>query len=128
MSITQETANLIETLAHAASQIGSTPASGKINQLIVSLLPATGGDTAESIAEALRQDNEALQLELTSLGISARIGAENLELLRDKLTDINQIATEALVQVDAQNMVDLADDLREIITLSAPAEVAPVEA
>ncbi len=128
MSITQETANLIDTLAHAASQIGSTPASGKINQLIVSLLPATGGDTSESIAEALRQDNAALQQELASLQISARIGADNLELLRDKLTDVNQIATEALVQVDAQNMVDLADDLREIITLAAPAEVAPVEA
>lgn len=126
MSITQETANLIDTLAHAASQIGSTAASAKINQLIVDILPATSA--GESIAEALRQDNAALRLELTSLGISARIGAENLELLRGKLTDINQIATEALVQVDAQNMVDLADDLREIITLAAPAEVAPVEA
>lgn len=124
MSITQETANLIETLAHAASQIGSTPASGKINQLIVSLLPATGGDTAESIAEALRQDNAALQLELTSLGISARIGAENLEVLRGKLEEIHQIASEALVAIGDTN-ANIADDLREIIDLANPIEAAP---
>lgn len=123
MSITQEVANVINTLANAASQIGSTPASGKINQLIVSLLPATAGDTAESIAEALRQDNASLQLELTSLGISARIGAENLDLLRDKLAEIYQIASEALVAIGDTN-VNIAGDLREIIEMAKPIEVA----
>ena len=123
MSITQETANLIETLAHAASQIGSTPASGKINQLIVSLLPATAGDTAESIAEALRQDNAAPQEELRSLQISAQISIENRELLRGKLTEIHQIASEALVAISDTN-VNIADDLREIIDLAKPIEAS----
>lgn len=123
MSVTQETANLISTLANAASQIGSTAASAKINQLIVDILPASTG--AESIAEALRQDNAALQLELNSLQISARIGAENLELLRDKMTDIHQIASEALIAISDIN-VNVADDLREIIDLAKP--IDPVEA
>lgn len=47
MTITQETANLVDTLAHAASQIGSTPASAKINQLIVELLPTPSADQVE---------------------------------------------------------------------------------
>lgn len=123
MSITQETANLIETLAHAASQIGSTAASAKINQLIVDILPAASGDTAESIAEALRQDNAALQLELTSLGISARIGAENLALLRGKLAEITQIAT---MSVSGSSDYEIDEDLKKIISLSELAP--PVEA
>lgn len=117
MSITQETANLIETLAHAASQIGSTAASAKINQLIVDILPAPTG--ADSIAEALRQDNAALQMELSILQNSARSMAENLELLRGKMTDIHQIASKALVAIGDSN-VNIADDLREIIDLARP--------
>ena len=120
MSIDIETAALIETLARAASVIGSTPASAKINQLIVNMLPPTDD---ESIAEALRQDNAALQLELTSVQNSARIMAENLELLRGKMTDIHQIASEARVAISDTNS-NIADDLREIIDLAAPIEAA----
>jgi hypothetical protein len=120
MSFTQETANLIDTLAHAASQIGSTAASAKINQLIVDILPAT---TVGGTEDALRQDNEALQMELTSLQKSAGIMAENLALLRDKMVDINQIASEALVAISDSNP-NIADDLREIIDLAAPIETA----
>lgn len=54
MTITQETANLVDTLAHAASQIGSTPASAKINSLIVSLIPDTEDQAA--IIDDLRED------------------------------------------------------------------------
>lgn len=117
MSITQEAANLIDTLAHAASQIGSTAASAKINQLIVDLLPASTG--ADSIAEALRQDNAALQLELGSLQISAQIGAENMEIVRGKLKEISLLATE-LLAVFAPGIadVDMKDDLRKIVELS----------
>ena len=52
MTMTQETAYLIDTLAGAAAKIGSTPASKKINELIVELLPPND----ESIADALRED------------------------------------------------------------------------
>lgn len=62
MTITQETANLVDTLARAASQIGSTPASAKIQQLIVDLLPATSEQqSSESIVEALRQDYQDMK-------------------------------------------------------------------
>lgn len=64
MTITQETANLVDTLAHAASQIGSTPASAKINQLIVGLLPDTE-DQAE-IVDALREDLKLAQDQLAA--------------------------------------------------------------
>jgi hypothetical protein len=124
MIITQETANVINTLANAASQIDSTPASAAINKLIVSILPATGGESAEAIAEALRQDNEALQLELASLQISARIGAENLELLRGKLKTITEIANDSLGEsasaVSEALVTILADGFREIITTAEP--------
>jgi hypothetical protein len=122
MSITQEAANLIATLAHAASQIGSTAASAKINQLIVSLISSTD-DSAEAIAEALRQDNAALQLELAGTQKSAGIMAKNLALLRNKMVDIHQIASEALVAISDSNP-NIADDLREIIDLATPIETA----
>jgi len=116
MSITQETANLIDTLANAAGKIGSTNASSKINELICSLLPETEDD--KSIAEALRQDNITLQQELASLQTSARIGAENLEIVRGKLKEISMLATETLATIDTAENVDLADDLRKIVELS----------
>ena len=116
MSVTQETAFLIETLARAASQIGSTAASAKINQLIVDILPAT---TVGSTEDALRQDNEALQLELTSLQKSAGIMAENLALLRANLAEIKSIAVGILSAVD---VVDPSDDLRKIILLAESIE------
>lgn len=116
MSITQETATLVNILANAASQIGSTAASAKINQLIVELLPAT--TSADNIAEALRQDNAALQLELTSLQISARIGAENLELLRGRMEQINTMAYKLIESAPAD---DDGEKIEQIINLSAPA-------
>ena len=117
MSITQEAANLIDTLAHAASQIGSTAASAKINQLIVSLIPSTD-DSAEAIAEALRQDNAALQLELAGTQKSAGIMAENLALLRDRMEQINRLVSQELLT---------ADDVELVLSLSTPA-AGPVEA
>lgn len=124
MSITQEAANLIDTLAHAASQIGSTAASAKINQLIVDLLPASTG--ADSIAEALRQDNASLAEDLKAYRISNEIRGESLETLRSAMAQITQIASEALSVTDN---VDLADDFRQIIALSAlDPEPTPVEA
>jgi hypothetical protein len=123
MSITQEAANLIDTLAHAASQIGSTAASAKINQLIVSILPATDG-SAEEIAEALRQDNAALQLELAGTQKSVGIMAENLTLLRDRMEQINTIAYKLIQSAPAD---DDGEKIEQIINLSAPA-TDPVEA
>lgn len=111
MSISQETANLIDTLASAASKIGSTNASSRINSLICSLVP-------DVEADALRQENIALQAELSSLQTSARIGAENLEILRGKLKEISMIATEALPAVELRGEVDLTDEIRKIIELS----------
>lgn len=116
MTITQETANLVETLAHAASQIGSTAASAKINQLIVDLLPGTN-ESAESIAEALRQDNIALKAELDSTHKSALIMAENLELLRGRMTEINQIVFAMLETAPAD---EDGAKLEQILDLSAP--------
>jgi hypothetical protein len=116
MSITQETAIMIDMLATAASKIGSTAASSKINALICEILPDPKDD--ESVAESLRQDNIALQEELASLQISARIGAENLEIVRGKLKEISLLATETLADIDTAENVDLADDLRKIVELS----------
>jgi chaperonin cofactor prefoldin len=121
MSVTQETAYLIETLARAASQIGSTAASAKINQLIVDILPATSVGSTE---DALRQENEALQLELTSLQKSAGIMAENLALLRERMEQINTIAFGLLETAPAD---DDGEALQQILTLSTPA-AGPVEA
>ncbi len=124
MSITQETANLIATLAHAASQIGSTAASAKINQLIVELLPAPS--VVEDLAEALRQDNAALQEELKSLSISERIAGQNLEVLRAKLVEITTIAIQAVAEsaseVSEELLSSLENDLRQIITLAEPVD------
>lgn len=104
MTMDLNTAALIETLARAASCIGSTPASGKINQLIVDLLPTTTGD--EDIADALRQDNAALQ--------------DELKVLRDKLKKISSGATEMLGNVTGtgEDAVALRGDLNKIIELS----------
>lgn len=118
MSISQENANLIDTLATAASKIGSTAASSKINALICEILPEPKGD--ESASEALRQDNIALQQELASLQTSARIGAENLEIVRGKLKEISNGATAMLANVtgEGEDAKALRDDLRKIVELS----------
>lgn len=120
MTITQETANLVETLAHAASQIGSTAASAKINQLIVDLLPGTN-ESAESIAEALRQDNIALTAELDSTQKSALIMSENLVLLRGRMEEITQI-----VSVDRSEGYQFDVAFSRILELAKPiTDVAP---
>lgn len=116
MSITQETANLIDTLANAAGKIGSTNASSKINALICSLLPNI--EDEKSVAESPRQDNIALQEELASLQTSARIGAENLEIVRGRLKEISLLATDLLASINTAENVDLADDIRKIVELS----------
>lgn len=121
-TITQETANLVDTLAHAASQVGSTAASAKINQLIVDILPATGND--ESIAEALRQDNAELQAknaQLTSELISAGISVENLALLRDRMAQITLLTT----AIPEAGQIDAV--LSQIHELAMPID-APAEA
>lgn len=106
MTITQDTATLIETLARAASQIGSTAASAKINKVIVDLLPTPAED--ESIAEALRQDNAELQ-------ISGRIMAENMELLRGKLGELKSIMKKTL----PPNLEPISnDDLQRIYLIA----------
>jgi hypothetical protein len=112
--ITQETAFLVETLARAASVIGSTAASAKINQLIVDILPATAGD--ESIAEALRQDNIALTNDLNVYRISNEMRGESLEVLRSAMAQITQITNDALEGI---NTIPAAETLRQIISLSA---------
>lgn len=114
MSINHDTAILIDTLATAASKIGSTPASAKINNLIVSLLPDV---EASDIAEGLRQDNIALQEELASLQTSARIGTENLEIVRGKLADIHKIVF-ALLETAPSD--EDGEKLEDILKLAAP--------
>lgn len=116
MSITQETAQLIDTLATAASKVGSTAASSKINALICEILPEPKAD--ESVAEALRQDNIALQEELKRVSTGAQINLENLEIVRGKLKEISLLATDLLASINTAENVDLADDIRKIVELS----------
>lgn len=71
---------------------------------------------ADDIAEALRQDNITLQT-------SSRIMAENLEILRGKLAEITQIASDKISDIDS--MEDHADSIggfEKIITLAEPIE------
>lgn len=114
MSITQETAFLVETLARAASQIGSTDASKKINATICGLLPDPDGQG--NLEDSLRQDNIALQEELASLQTSARIGAENLEIVRGKLADIHKIVFSLLETAPAD---EDGEKLEDILKLAA---------
>lgn len=90
--VSQETANLIDTLATAAAKIGSTPASGKINQLIVDILPATAEEKNDAdIAEAFRLDNIALQEEVTALVANDKVKQGNLDLARSQLQKIADV-------------------------------------
>lgn len=102
--VTQLKAILIETLAHAASQIGSTRASAKINEVICDLLPNT---SVEQIA---------------ALEASERVMSANLELIRGNLAAITQIVTEVLPHIED---VDIADDFRKILALAKPIEDEP---
>lgn len=108
------TASLISTLAHAAAAIGSTPASEKINIKICEILDSAPD---ENISEALRQDNIALQEELASLQTSARIGTENLEIVRGKLADIHKIVF-ALLETAPSD--EDGEKLEDILKLAAP--------
>lgn len=118
MSIDLNTAAIIEMLARAANCIGSTPASDKINKLIINMLPSATGADDESITEALREDNAALQLELAGTQKSAGIMAENLALMRERMEKIHQLVSQELVT---------SDDVVLLLSLSAPA-TDPVEA
>lgn len=80
MSITHDTAILIDTLARAASQIGSTRASAKINEVICDLLPNTSTE------------------QISALEASERVMSANLELLRIRIGQISKIATDALAE------------------------------
>lgn len=126
MSITQETANLIDTLAHAASMIGSTAASAKLNQAIVDLIPPSQTSELEAMVTQLQADNAQLTIDANAYRISNDIRGENLEVLRSAMAQITTLATEALAAVVD---VDIAYDFRQIIALAAlDPEPAPAEA
>lgn len=106
MTINQDTANLIDTLASAAAKLSFTNAGKQIEAQIIAMIPGA----TDSVAEALHQDNIELQT-------SGRIMAENLEILRGKMQEIVQIVSEALPSIKD---VDLADDFRQILKLAEP--------
>lgn len=87
MQITQDSANLIDTLASASGKLSGTQAGKLIEAQIITMLPGAN----ESIAEALRQDNIALQIEVSALQASDRIKQANLELARSQLQWANDI-------------------------------------
>lgn len=92
ITVTQETANLVNTLANAASQIGSTPASAKINKLIVDILPEAAEEkNYAEIAESLRLNNIALKEELEKERASMTVMQANLELARSQLQQIADV-------------------------------------
>lgn len=139
MQITQEAANLIDTLAGAASKIGSTAASAKINQVIVELLPPSQVSELEAMVTqlqgsvvALTDANAQLTIDANAYRISNDIRGENLEALRGKLAQITQIATQSVAEsasaVTEELVNSLADDFRQIITLAEPNEDVPIDA
>lgn len=79
MNISQEIATLIDTLATAASKIGSTPASAKLNALIVELLPPS--------------ETATLQQQVSDLQISGDIKQANLDLARTQFGQLNSQLT-----------------------------------
>lgn len=71
---------------------------------------------ADDIAEALRQDNIELQT-------SGRIMAENLEILRGKLAEINQLAYELKSEAESIGITEASfPKFQKIITLAEPIE------
>lgn len=103
MSISQETAVLIDTLATAASKIGSTPASAKLNALIVELLPPS--------------ETAALQQQIADLQISGDIKQANLQLAQSRFRELSELLDTALSEVATteewqgalNSMVDILD-------------------
>lgn len=95
MLISQETAQLIDTLATAAAKIGSTPASDKINRLIVAMLPDTA--ECESIAEALRQDNAGLEDKL-AIASSNLMGMRSILQVMTKATNESSLNIQTYIE------------------------------
>lgn len=81
MTMTQETAYLIDTLAGAAAKIGSTKASAKLNELIVDLIPPT----SDSALATLKVDNAELE--------------GRVEILTTAMKDV-QAKLEAIIALD----------------------------
>ncbi|MCY1482351.1 hypothetical protein D9M68_159050 [compost metagenome] len=111
MSISQETANLIDTLATAASKVGSTEASAKINKLIVELLPTP--------------EIPALQAQVAELIASNGVAQGNLELARNQLGQISLLlevleadSADLNAQAEAQALIDIRNLLT--VALSQP--------
>lgn len=117
MSITQETANLIDTLANAAGKVGSTEASAKINKAICELIPPSQIGELEAMVTQLQADNAQLTTDANAYRISNDIRGENLELLRGKLAEIKLIAVDLIESPPADND---GEKLSQIITLAAP--------
>lgn len=93
--ITQETANLVDTLATAAAKIGSTKASAKLNELIVAILPDTVNQ--EGFVEALRADNADLEGRLETLVTAMKdVQAKLEEILAIDHSPTIREATESL--------------------------------
>lgn len=123
MSISQETANLIDTLASAASKIGSTAASAKLNQAIVDLIPPSQTGELEAMVTILQgniatlaAENEQLTIDANAYRISNDIRGENLEVLRGRMAEIAQIASAALADGGTADF----EVIQNILTISAP--------
>ena len=123
MQMTQETAFLIDTLATAASKIGSTPASAKLNTLIVELLPPSELSEAQTMISALQAEKVELQLQIEALTasnnellISSSIHQENRQLAEDQLIRFAQLSS--LAEPSAEQN----EELQALISRWLPAE------
>lgn len=76
-TITQETANLIDTLAGAAAKIGSTKASAKLNELIVDLIPPT----SDVALATLKADNADLEERVEKFVVAMKEVQSQLEAI-----------------------------------------------
>jgi len=103
MSISQETANLIETLCRAGATTNCAQVAGKIREVILDILPTTAAE------------------DLEALRTGTRIQAENLDVLRGKLAEIHRIAAVAL----APDQVADFEVIQTIMELAAPNDDAP---
>lgn len=128
MQISQETALLIDTLATAASKIGSTPASAKLNALIVELLPPSELDEAHTVIATLQAERVELHLNIEGLvntnrelQISSDIHQENRRQAEDQLIRFAQLSSLAEPSTE-QN-----EELQALISRWLPA-MAPVDA
>lgn len=114
MLISQETAYLIDTLATAASKIGSTNASAKLNQVIVGLLPPTTEEKNDAdIAEAFSLDNIALQEEVAALVANDKVKQGNLDLARSQLQQIADV----MLTVEGTEPPFISD-IRDILSIA----------